>query len=77
MVIWQVLNLLAPTKEMPASGIHHHVAYCTHIYTHSLLLSPVYVCACVCVCAHHTTQFLNLFGVLCTNADLKEQEFYN
>lgn len=32
--IWQVLNLLAPTKEMPASGIHHCVLY-TYTHTHA------------------------------------------
>lgn len=36
--IWQVQNLLAPTKEMPASGIHQCVLY-EHTPTHTAALS--------------------------------------
>lgn len=54
MAIWQVLNLLAPTKEMPASGIHHYVLY-THKHTrthiHCYYLLSVF---CLCIkCWEH------------------------
>lgn len=33
--IWQVLNLLALTKEMPASGIHHQCVLYKYTNTHA------------------------------------------
>ena len=74
--IWQVLNLLAPTKEMPASGIHHCVLY-THRHTHTLSLTAIisylfsFGVEVLEVLVHITT------CVPATNTDLKERSVYN
>lgn len=64
--IWQVLNLLAPTKEMLASGIHHSSHTQTH--TRTLLLSTI---CFLDGCWMYWCVILNGFGVTSTNTDLK------
>ena len=73
MAIWQVLNTHAPTKEMPASGIHHYMLF-THKHTHTFMLS---VCGGGLPGAHHNRLLSNFSGVPSTNTDPEVQDFYN
>lgn len=59
-MIWQVLNLLAPTKEMPASGIHHCVLYThTHIISYLFTFSRKKKKSAGSTGAHDNTLLLN------------------